>query len=96
MFIEKMWMTPLEFRRNGIEDKHIVPTGLKSWRLLVFYKHSVPTGLKNTTHILQFTIMSDIVPKTLHTPTFWIALDSRNVKKYNMENQTELNQMTLL
>ena len=67
MFIEKMWMTPLEFHRNGIEDKHIVPTGLKSWRLLVFYKHSVPTGLKNTTHILQFTIMSDIVPKTLHT-----------------------------
>ncbi len=51
MFIEKMWMTPLEFRKNGIEDKHIVPT-----------------GLKNTTHILQFTIMSDIVPKTLHTP----------------------------
>ena len=26
MFIEKMLMTPLEFRRNGIEDKHTVPT----------------------------------------------------------------------
>ena len=43
MFIEKMWTTPLEFRKNGIEDKHIVPTGLKGWRLHVFYKHSVPT-----------------------------------------------------
>ena len=69
MFIEKMCMIPLEFRRNGIEDKHIVPTGLKSWRLLVFYKHSVPTGLRRSTHILQFTIMSDIVPKTLRT--YW-------------------------
>ena len=67
MFIEKMCMTPLEFRRNGIGDKHIVPTGLKSWRFLVIYKHSVPTGLRRSTHFLQFTIMSDIVPKTLHT-----------------------------
>ena len=67
MFIEKNVDDPLEFRRNGIEDKHIVPMGLKSWRLLVFYKHSVPTGLKRSLPILQFTIMSDIVPKTLHT-----------------------------
>ena len=26
MFIDRMWMTPLEFRRNGIEGKHVVPT----------------------------------------------------------------------
>ena len=35
--------------------------------LFVFYRHIVPTGLNHIPHNPQYTIMSDIVTKTLHT-----------------------------
>ncbi len=57
----------LGFPRRIRCDQEIAPTGLGQIGFLPVSLLNLHTGLKNTTHILQFTIMSDIVPKTLHT-----------------------------